>query len=184
MCFILRSCKPTHSLSYLRPPLNHHCVPIASWQVPRTFSSTMAASEHGGINERAAKGFTNAANYDKYRPSYTPTATEELLKQCRVSGKKHAKILDLAAGSGKFTEVLAQRPEQYEIIAVEPHDVMRQVLEQKRLPKVTSKAGKADGIPLDDESVDAVICAQVGNNPLSFRPAAFELHIVHGKTAG
>ena len=122
----------------------------------------MASSEHGGINDKAAKGFADSVNYDKYRPSYTETATEELLKQCRVAGKKHAKILDLAAGSGKFTEVIAKRSEQYEIVAVEPHDGMREVLEQKKLLGTTVKAGKADGIPLADESVDAVICAQVG----------------------
>ncbi|KAK4888129.1 hypothetical protein LTR27_012935 [Elasticomyces elasticus] len=120
----------------------------------------MASSEHGGINERAAKGFSNSANYDKYRPSYTESAAEELLKQCRVSGRKNAQILDLAAGSGKFTEVLAQRPEKYEIVAVEPHDGMRDVLAKKELNGVTVKSGKADGIPLEDESVDAVICAQ------------------------
>ncbi|TKA80403.1 hypothetical protein B0A55_01898 [Friedmanniomyces simplex] len=120
----------------------------------------MAASAHGGINDRAAKGFADSANYDKYRPSYTATATEELLKQCRVSGRKHAKILDLAAGSGKFTEGLAQRPEEFEIIAVEPHDGMRDVLQSKKLSGVTVKTGRADSIPLEDESVDAVIAAQ------------------------
>lgn len=39
---------------------------------------------------------------------------------------------------------------------------MRRVLDDKKLPNVTVKAGKADSIPLDDGSVDAVICAQVG----------------------
>ncbi|KAK3110476.1 hypothetical protein LTR53_015194, partial [Teratosphaeriaceae sp. CCFEE 6253] len=120
----------------------------------------MTTSVHGGINERAAKGFADSTHYDKYRPSYSATATEELLKQCRVSGEKNARVLDLAAGSGKFTEVIAHRPEQYDIIAVEPHDGMREVLEQKGLPGVTVKTGRADGIPLEDESVDAVICAQ------------------------
>ncbi|KAK5719849.1 hypothetical protein LTR15_007121 [Elasticomyces elasticus] len=137
----------------------------------------MASSEHGGINERAAKGFSNSANYDKYRPSYTESAAEELLKQCRVSGRKNAQILDLAAGSGKFTEVLAQRPEKYEIVAVEPHDGMRDVLAKKELSGVTVKSGKADSIPLEDESVDAVICAQAFHW-FANEPALKEIHRV------
>ena len=122
----------------------------------------MASTQHGGIKARAQKGFEDGANYDKYRPSYSASATEELLQQCRVSGRKHAKILDLAAGSGKFTEVLAGRPEEYGIIAVEPHNGMRKVLEEKRLPRTIVQSGKADAIPLADESVDAVTVAQVG----------------------
>ncbi|KAK4561013.1 hypothetical protein LTR86_004968 [Recurvomyces mirabilis] len=120
----------------------------------------MAASQHGGIKDRAQKGFEDGANYDKHRPSYSASATEELLQHCRVSGRKHAKILDLAAGSGKFTEVLANRSEEYEIVAIEPHDGMRKVLEEKRLPRAIVMSGKADAIPLPDESVDAVTVAK------------------------
>ena len=123
----------------------------------------MATTQHGGIKDRAQKGFEDGANYDKHRPSYSASATEELLQQCRVSGRKHAKILDLAAGSGKFTELLAARPEKFETIAVEPHDGMRKVLEKKHLPRTTVKSGKADAIPLEDDSVDAVTVAQVGS---------------------
>ena len=42
------------------------------------------------------------------------------------------------------------------------HDGMRQVLEDKKLAGVTVKAGRADKIPLEDASLDAVVCAQVG----------------------
>lgn len=119
------------------------------------------------INERAQAGFSNGAAYDQYRPTYTASAIDELLKQCRVAGKQHARILDLAAGTGKGTEALVSRSEQYEIIAVEPHDGMRDVLAEKKLPGVTVKSGTADSIPLDDESLDAVIIAQVGLNDVS-----------------
>ncbi|KAK1084323.1 hypothetical protein LTR48_005550 [Friedmanniomyces endolithicus] len=120
----------------------------------------MPAPEHHGIAARAAQGFAASANYDKSRPSYTPTVVEQVLSQCRVSGRQHAKILDLAAGGGKFTELLARRPEGFEIVAVEPHDGMREVLEGKKLAGVSVKAGRAEGIPLEDESVDAVVVAQ------------------------
>jgi len=125
-------------------------------------------AQHGEIHDHAQQGFADGATYDKHRPTYTTTATQTLLEQVRVAGKKHAQILDLAAGTGKFTEGLAQREEQYEVIAVEPHDGMRDVLVQKNLAGVIVKAGTAEKIPLEDESVDAVIAAQVGLSIFDF----------------
>ena len=116
------------------------------------------------ISERAQTGFAKSAAYDQHRPAYTPTVVQLLLDNLRVSGKKHAKLLDLAAGTGKFTEALAAREEQYEIVAVEPHDEMRGVLAEKKLAGVSVMAGKGDSIPLEDGSVDAVLCAQVGDD--------------------
>ncbi|KAK0320747.1 hypothetical protein LTR91_022595 [Friedmanniomyces endolithicus] len=145
----------------------------------------MAGPSHHGINARAAEGFADSANYDRHRPGYTPTVVEQVLQQCRVSGRKHAKILDLAAGGGKFTELLARRPEGFEIVAVEPHDGMREVLERKGLAGVSVKAGRADGIPLEDESVDAVVVAQAFHW-FATPPALKEIHRVlrpHGTLA-
>lgn len=120
------------------------------------------SSEHGGINVRAAQGFAASSDYDKHRPSYPAASVEELLSGCRVAGKKGAKIVDLAAGTGKFTELLAKRNEEFEIIAIEPHHGMRDVLAAKQLPRVTVLSGKADAMPLEEASVDCVIAAQVG----------------------
>ena len=117
-----------------------------------------------GLDERAQTGFAKSGAYDQYRPTYSSTITQLLLEKLRVAGRNGAKILDLAAGTGKFTELLAARDEKYEIIAVEPHDDMRKVLENKKLPNVTVKTGTAESIPLEDASVDAVICAQVGTS--------------------
>ena len=120
------------------------------------------ASSDDALDERAQIGFAKSAAYDQYRPTYSSTVVQFLLEKLNVAGKNGAKILDLAAGTGKFTEALAARDEKFQIVAVEPHDGMRQVLDEKKLPGVITKSGKADGIPLKDESVDAVICAQVG----------------------
>ena len=120
----------------------------------------MASS--GGLDERAQTGFAKSAAYDQHRPAYSPSIVQLLLEKLNVAGHNGAKILDLAAGTGKFTEALAGRDEHYQIIAVEPHGGMRQVLADKKLPGVKVLDGKANGIPLEDESVDAVICAQVG----------------------
>ena len=131
-----------------------------------------------GIHTSARTGFANGAAYDQYRPAYLSNIVEGLLEQLRVLGKKHAKILDLAAGTGKFTESLvARQDEEYQIVAVEPHADMRKVLEEKKLHGVTVRDGKASSIPLEDESVDAVICAQVGRT--RFRFSFSQRHLKH-----
>ena len=114
------------------------------------------------INERAQTGFAKSAAYDQHRPAYTATVVQLLLENLRVSGKQGAKVLDLAAGTGKFTEALAGREEQYEITAVEPQGDMRRVLAEKGLRGVSVREGSAEKVGLEDESVDAVVCAQVG----------------------
>jgi hypothetical protein len=50
----------------------------------------------------------------------------------------------LAAGTGKFIEHLAARLENFKIIAVEPHDIMREELIKKRLQGVTVLNGTAE----------------------------------------
>jgi SAM-dependent methyltransferase len=66
-------------------------------------------------------------------------------------------VLDLAAGTGKLTALLAAR--YREVVAVEPLATMRKILRQ-RVPKASALAGTAEAIPLDDESVDAVFVAE------------------------
>lgn len=123
----------------------------------------MANSPSTTINTHAQSGFAKSAAYDQHRPTYPAASVQELLEQCRVAGKQGAKIVDLAAGTGKFTELLAGREEAFEIIAVEPHDGMREVLEGKKLPRTTVVKGKGDEMgSVGEESVDAVIVAQVG----------------------
>ena len=66
-------------------------------------------------------------------------------------------VLDLAAGTGKLTRQLV--PLGARIVAVEPIDEMRTELE-RAVPGVEARSGTAEAIPLDDDSVDAVTCAQ------------------------
>lgn len=70
-------------------------------------------------------------------------------------------MVDLAAGTGLFTEALARQQEEFNIIAVEPHDDMRRELEKKKLPRVEVRKGWANQIPVDQGSADAVFVAQV-----------------------
>ncbi|KAI5358642.1 putative methyltransferase type 11, S-adenosyl-L-methionine-dependent methyltransferase [Septoria linicola] len=113
------------------------------------------------FNARAQNGFAKSSLYDQHRPTYSPTIVQYILDQLRVTGKKHATIVDLAAGTGKFTEALAAREENFKIIAVEPHQQMREVLESKKLKGVTVVNGMGDSMPsVGDETVDAVTVAQ------------------------
>jgi ubiquinone/menaquinone biosynthesis C-methylase UbiE len=113
------------------------------------------------LSPEALAGFANSAAYDTYRPSYPPAAVTQLLTALRIANKPRARVLDLAAGTGKFTQLLAARPERFEITAVEPHDDMRRELERKGLRGVTVCKGAAEGIPARSGEFDAVICAQV-----------------------
>lgn len=120
------------------------------------------AQTSGSISSRAQTGFANSAAYDSHRPTYSPTIVQFLLEKLRVAGEKHATILDLAAGTGKFTELLADRDEEFRIVAVEPHADMRDVLEKKALKGVSVVDGLGTSMPdVADESVDAVTVAQV-----------------------
>lgn len=115
------------------------------------------------ISASAQSGFSNAALYDQHRPSFPAHSVDVLLEGIRVADNPKATVVDLAAGTGKFTELLASRDEGYEIVAVEPHLEMRKVLQDKHLRGVSVHDGLSTDMKfLGDESVDAVIAAQVG----------------------
>jgi trans-aconitate methyltransferase len=119
------------------------------------------ASNHF-VHDAASKGFHNAQSYDAHRPSYGDAAVSSLLKHLGLEGRKNARIVDLAAGTGKFTEVLAARPEEFEIIAVEPLDPMRETLAEKRLNGVEVQEGTGSDMKgVQTGWADGVIVAQV-----------------------
>ncbi|KAJ4061250.1 hypothetical protein NW756_001000 [Fusarium oxysporum] len=114
------------------------------------------------IHDIATKGFDDALSYDAHRPSYPPAAVASLLGHLGLEGQSGRHILDLAAGTGKFTELLSARPEGYEIIAVEPLDSMRNTLAAKKLPKVDVRPGTAAEMKdVGDGWADGCIVAQV-----------------------
>ena len=99
-----------------------------------------------------ARSFDRAAEeYEAARPDYPL----ELLDALPVPAE--ATVLDLGAGTGKLTRVLARR--YAHVIAVEPLDNMRAILERV-VPEAKSHPGSADDIPLADASVDAVFAGQ------------------------
>lgn len=115
------------------------------------------------IHQAASTGFKNALAYDAHRPSYPTDAVQGLLTQLSLANHAGARIVDLAAGTGKLTEVLAARDEKFQLVAVEPLEEMRQTLEAKALAGVKVEEGtaaKMEGV--EDAWADAVVVAQVG----------------------
>ncbi|KAL9115717.1 MAG: hypothetical protein Q9227_000085 [Pyrenula ochraceoflavens] len=115
------------------------------------------------IDPVAEKGFQDAHTYDMRRPSYPAQAVEKLMSMLPSKiPNRSPRIVDLAAGTGKFTELLAaQGPGKLEIKAVEPHRQMRQVLEKKNLIGVDVMHGMAEEMEaISGEWADAVVVAQ------------------------
>ena len=103
-----------------------------------------------------ARGFDRAADaYERGRPTYPPAAVEWLAEQLRID--RGTRVVDLAAGTGKFTRALVARGA--DVVAVEPAAGMRERL-RAELPDVEVLDGTAEAIPLPQSSVDAVTVAQ------------------------
>ena len=118
------------------------------------------------ITAEAHSGFAASSAYDAHRPSYPAEAVSQLLSALNLAGVEGATLVDLAAGTGKFTELLSARSENYKIIAVEPHDGMRKQLIKKNLPGLTVLNGTAEDMSeIADESLDALIVAQASMAP-------------------
>jgi len=66
-------------------------------------------------------------------------------------------VLDLGAGTGKLTTRLVERG--LDVVAVDPIPEMLEVL-RTSLPQTPALLGSAEEIPLQDNSVDAVLVAQ------------------------
>ncbi|MGK2881632.1 MAG: class I SAM-dependent methyltransferase [Mycobacterium sp.] len=101
--------------------------------------------------QRSLSFGSQAAAYERGRPSYPPEAIDWLLP----TGARD--VLDLGAGTGKLTTRLAERG--LDVVAVDPLAEMLEVLTHA-LPDTPALLGTAEQIPLPDNSVDAVLVAQ------------------------
>jgi ubiquinone/menaquinone biosynthesis C-methylase UbiE len=108
------------------------------------------------IHHVAAEGFrAGATAYVEGRPGYPPEMKAWLTHDLALGSGKTA--VDLAAGTGKFSPRLLETGAA--VIAVEPVQAMLDQL-IRQYPEIDARSGSAQNIPLEDVSVDAVVCAQ------------------------
>ena len=109
------------------------------------------------IHRTAARGFDAGADaYERARPGYPSDCVDWLVAELRIL-EADAPVLDLAAGTGKFTRELVARG--IDCVAVEPVEGMRARF-AAALPDVQVLDGTAEAIPLDGASVSAIVVAQ------------------------
>ena len=107
------------------------------------------------MTSRATSFGRRAEDYDRVRPEYPPAAVDLVVS--RLGLGTEAVVLDLGAGTGKLTRPLVERFPR--VIAVEPDPGMRAVL-TRATEAYRVLDGRAEAIPLDDASVDAVLVGE------------------------
>jgi SAM-dependent methyltransferase len=108
------------------------------------------------VHAAAAEGFARGAEvYERGRPEFPPAVRSWLRDELGLHEGKV--VLELGAGTGKFTVNLLGTGAS--VIAIDP---VAQMLDQLRhkASGATALLGSAERIPLSDNAVDAVVCAQ------------------------
>jgi ubiquinone/menaquinone biosynthesis C-methylase UbiE len=106
-----------------------------------------------GLHPTAAQGFSRSADaYERGRPAYSPAAIDFLA--ARLGLGPGARVVDLAAGTGKLTRPLLATGA--EVVAIEPVREMRAALPDE----ARALKGTAEAIPLPAAAADAVIVGQ------------------------
>lgn len=105
--------------------------------------------------DRATSFGAEAANYEAGRPDYPFEAVAWMLEQMPHGSRR---IVDVGAGTGKLTRVLAQAPDA-EVVAVDPDVEMLAAL-RRAVPGIPTFQGSAERMPLPDASTDAVVLGQ------------------------
>jgi SAM-dependent methyltransferase len=96
-----------------------------------------------------------AREYELGRPEWPAELLDEVVADLGLG--PDAEVLDLGAGTGKLTRLLV--PRFARVVAVEPDDAMRAVLEEV-VPGAEAIAGSAESIPLADGEVNAVFSGE------------------------
>lgn len=104
---------------------------------------------------------SNHELYDQIRPDFDSKMIDPFFKDLSIQHPESQKILELAAGTGKFTKSIVskgwEKPNQ--LVVVEPSQGMLDSF-QLNFPNIESKLGSSYEIPVSSESIDAVIIAQ------------------------
>jgi SAM-dependent methyltransferase len=106
------------------------------------------------LHPLAERFATVAGAYERGRPEYPTAVTDLLASELRLA--PGARVLDLAAGTGKLSRALLAAG--LDVVAVEPHAALRDVLAQ-HVGAERVLDGRAEQIPLEDSAVAAVTVA-------------------------
>jgi SAM-dependent methyltransferase len=96
-----------------------------------------------------------AREYELGRPEWPEELIDRVVAELGLGPE--ATVVDLGAGTGKLTRALV--PRFARVVAVEPDDAMRAVLEDV-VPGAEARVGNAEAIPLGEREVHAVLSAE------------------------
>lgn len=114
---------------------------------------------HANTRIERGRSFDAVADtYEKVRPSYPPEIISTLVRECSLSPA--ARILEIGAGSGKATELLAAHG--FSITCLEPGPSFAQILEQRFVGnnRVAVKLSTFEDFTGPQQYFDAVVAAQ------------------------
>jgi SAM-dependent methyltransferase len=105
---------------------------------------------------RAANGYGgNAETYEAVRPAYPDEAVDRLVSELGIVAG--TRILELGAGTGKFTRQLVSLGA--DVTAIEPIEAMLSRL-RTEVPRARAYHGTAEAQPFGDASFDVAVAAQ------------------------
>ena len=96
-----------------------------------------------------------AGEYERGRPAYAPDAVAYIVRELSLGPRSSA--LDLGAGTGKLTRMLAEQGLQVTALDASPEMLARL---RVAVPTARTLEAKAESMPLPPASVDAVTAAQ------------------------
>ncbi len=115
----------------------------------------MDGEKESNIHPVAIGGFSRSAElYDKIRSEYPPQLAKRLFQHLGV--QKNSRVLELAAGTGKWTERLLEVCD--DVTVAEPLVSMREGL-KKRFPRLNVSDSVAERLPFENGQFDFVFAA-------------------------
>jgi SAM-dependent methyltransferase len=102
----------------------------------------------------------SADAYDRFVGRYGPQLSQALIEVADVPSEGH--VLDVGCGTGILTRALAERVGEANVSAVDPSEPFVEACRQ-RVPHADVRVARAEALPFDDQSFDAVLSQLVLN---------------------